>query len=1001
MKTITLPDSLVIQLQAYEARLKKTETLAAVCGAIAGILASLLLLFIFDRVGDTPRWGRMILTFSGGALAAWFAHRWARQWLWNRRGPAQLAKLLQRHFKSLGDRLQGIIELTEATDLPKDVSPGLMRAAIRQVAEDSNRFDFTQAVPVRPMRRWAAGAAVLAAFMLAPFLFAPRAAVNAIARWVMPWAQIERYTFAGLESLPKELVVPHGEAFEIACGLKADSAWKPDSATARLNRSEPMQAKLEKGRALFHLAGQTHDGTLSVRLGDATRDVAIRPMHRPEIKELSAQVELPAYLGYPASTTPIQGSSAEFLEGSNVRFSAKTSRPLKEASMKAGAAEPAAAIAQDGFITPSTPVDQLGAETTFRWADIFGLTPTQPYTVRVSSTKDAEPRIELQGIEQETAILPTEVLRLSFAANDDYGIKESWLGWTVRAIGDKKGPGQTGEAARTPGTQTTREMANTAQFSPIWQKIPEDSIVELAAYALDYQPQRKPVESWKHTVYVLSLTKHAERVRERMDATLRQLNERIRDEERQLDETATIAQNKADLAGEKAGEQMKQAESAERANENQLQKLTDEMRDVMKDALRNKEVPEGTLADWQHLTEALEKQATPPMQAASEALAQGSQQPQSREQQLAEAQAQQQKALDAMRNAAEKMNTTNEQLYARNFYNRMRAAAATEHGIHDTLKNLAKETVGLTPEQIAPEHKAGFEKNATSQEIQTKTVETLANDMAAFIKRVPNEKYEAVDREMREKKVVSELGELAGFVRANLRLKAVGRTKQWSDQLDEWATMLQSECKCQGGDGEMDPDLMELVVALVRAAQAQDNIREQTELLEAKKDGNPQYAQGALALATQQDDLKKSLDDLREKTKFDEFKPTMEAAGGFMGEVAGSFRQPKTDAEVVSTEAAIIELLVPPDKKGGKPGSKAQQMAQKMMAQATKAGSGGGNRGRFASALEGENAEGAALKARAGARPVEKAGAASNAGDWPEEFRDQLQAYFQQMEAGK
>jgi hypothetical protein len=31
---------------------------------------------------------------------------------------------------------------------------------------------------------------------------------------------------------------------------------------------------------------------------------------------------------------------------------------------------------------------------------------------------------------------------------------------------------------------------------------------------------------------------------------------------------------------------------------------------------------------------------------------------------------------------------------------------------------------------------------------------------------------------------------------------------------------------------------------------------------------------------------------------------------------------------------------------------------------------------------------------------VEKAGGASDAGDWPEEFRDQLQSYFQQLEAG-
>src|SRR6187431_947402 len=130
MNAFTLPDSLVVQLRAYEARLRRMETLATVAGAAVGICATFVLLFVFDRFVDTPRWARVLLTLSSGVLAAWLAHAWAAHWLWNRRGPAQLAKLLQRHFRTLGDRLQGVIELTETNDLPANISPALMRAAI-------------------------------------------------------------------------------------------------------------------------------------------------------------------------------------------------------------------------------------------------------------------------------------------------------------------------------------------------------------------------------------------------------------------------------------------------------------------------------------------------------------------------------------------------------------------------------------------------------------------------------------------------------------------------------------------------------------------------------------------------------------------------------------------------------------------------------------------------------------------------------------------------------
>lgn len=1002
MNTVTLPDSLVTQLRTYEGRLRRMETLAAVAGGVAGLLATFVLLFVFDRFVDTPRWARIVLTVSGGAAAAWFAHGWARHWLWDRRGPAQLAKLLQRHFRTLGDRLQGVIELTNTNDLPANISPALLRAAVRQVAEESGRFDFTDAVPVRPMRRWALAAIVVAALTAAPFVFVPKAATNALARWMVPWSNIDRYTFASLDALPRELVVPHGESFELACGLQQDSAWKPKTATARLNHSEAQTARLQDGRAVFRLAGQTQNGLLVLRVGDATREIFILPLHRPEMKELAAKVELPSYLGYPTTTLPIQGSSAEFLEGSVVRFTGRISRLLKEAVMKSDGPERRAEVLGEAFVTTPQPVTELASETAFGWADTHGLTPTQPYSVRVSISKDAEPRIELQGLEPETSMLPHEVLKVSFASNDDYGLKEAWLGWNVRTLGEKRRDLAKGEAARTAGAQTQKELIAATEFSPAWQKIPEDSVVELAAYALDYLPDRKPVESWKHTVYVLSPARHAERVRERMDEVLKQLDERIRDEERQLEETTSIAQSKADLANERTGEDLKRVEAGERNNEEQLRKLTEEMRDVMKDALRNKDVPEGTVADWQNLTDQLEQQAKPPMGEAAQSLQQASQQPAKRAEQLAQAQAQQQRALEAMRKAAGKMNTTNQNLYARNFYNRLRAAAASEYKISDGLKGLAKATVGLKPEEIAADKKQEFLQVANNQDGATKDVDGIVNDMASFMKRVPNEKYDAVQKEMQEKKVVAELNELAGFVRANLGLKSVGRARQWGTQLDEWATMLQSECECQGGDGEVDPDLMELIVAMVRAAQAEDNIREQTELLEGRKENNPQHAEDAKKLASQQDELSDTIGRLREKTKFHEIKPTLEKAELIMDEVVGHLHKSKTDAEVVSTESAIIELLVPPDKKGGKSGSKMQQMMRQMMAQATKSRTGGGNNSKSASSLTANRTEGAAGKDKGSARTVEKTGGASSAGEWPEEFRDQLQSYFQQLEdAGK
>ena len=1039
MNSNQLPDSLVAQLRTFETRLRRMETIASIGGGIAGLLITYVLLFAADRFVNTPIAARIVLSACGALLAALFAQGWAHRWLWFRRGPAQLAKLLQRHFRVLGDRLQGVIELTQTDKLPENISPALLRAAIRQVADDSGRHDFADAVPTRPARRWAFAAIAVVALSATPFLLAPRAAANAAQRWAMPWADIERYTFTTVEQLPNELFVAHGEEFPLVVGLRADAEWKPGSASAHIEDQPKIVAEVHEGKALFKFPGQTREGVINLRVGDYLKEIAVHPLHRPELKDLAAKVTLPEYLGYPETKSAVHGSGAEFLEGSKVSFEGKISRGVGSGSLTVGKAQHAATVAGETFTTPSLKLEDLGNEISLRWADIHGLTPVQPYTVRISSAKDAAPRVEIQGLEdQEIAILPYESVRLTVAAGDDFGLKEAWVGWTMRRLGDKgteeaKGDGKDAsfsdlfdkakerwkanaaarkakpvaplELPRIAGGQLVKEVTRPLTWAPAEVGVPQDSIVEITAYAVDYLPKREPTASAKFTIYVLSPEKHAERVRERMDQVLKQLDERIRDEERAIEENKAIVENKKDLNTEHAGDEIKKVEASEKANQDATQKLADQMKEIMKDALRNKEIQHDTLNEWSKIAETLEQKATPEMQNAQGQMAQASQSQQQREQQMQKAMEHQQNALTAMREAANKMQTTNENLFARNFYNRLRHAATTELTIADGLKTLAKVTVGLKSTEIGDGEKKEFDGVAGKQDTAVKDVDGLQNDMTAFLRRVPNEKYQLVVSEMEDTKVVSELNELAGFVRANLGLKAVGRAKGWGDQFNKWAEMIQSECNCKGGQGEMDPDQMELMIAMVRAAVAEDNIREQTGELDKQKETNVNHAVDSAKLGVAQNQLGGTVKEIQENPKFAKFMgevgPVLMKVGEMMGEISGELRKPNTGTETVSTEGMVIELLVPPDKKGGKPSQSMAQMQkrmQQMMQQMTKARKSGGNASRQASNLAGTGAEGASAGKKAGARTVDKSGGASNAGEWPEEFRDALQNYLQSIE---
>jgi hypothetical protein len=139
------------------------------------------------------------------------------------------------------------------------------------------------------------------------------------------------------------------------------------------------------------------------------------------------------------------------------------------------------------------------------------------------------------------------------------------------------------------------------------------------------------------------------------------------------------------------------------------EEIEDELLDeILADEIEGGSETEVAPIDRLKLKEEIEKKASPPMEKAAEALAQGAQKPGERSEKLAEAQKQQEEALAALRDAAKKMNTQNENLYARNFYNRLKAAATAEMKISDGLKALAKDTVGLKPEEIAEGKKSEF-----------------------------------------------------------------------------------------------------------------------------------------------------------------------------------------------------------------------------------------------------------------------------------------------------
>ncbi len=163
----------------------------------------------------------------------------------------------------------GVIELAQQRRRAGAVA-ALCEAAINQVAEDAKKRDFRDAVPRPRHRQWAVMLAVPSPIAVALFVFVPAAASNAAARFLMPWRDTPRYTFAAVRPLPERLVVAHGEPFAVAATLDDGTVWHPERGTARLGDQPAVAAKLNDGHYDFALPAADRRRPASTS-GSATR----------------------------------------------------------------------------------------------------------------------------------------------------------------------------------------------------------------------------------------------------------------------------------------------------------------------------------------------------------------------------------------------------------------------------------------------------------------------------------------------------------------------------------------------------------------------------------------------------------------------------------------------------------------------------------------------------------------------------------------------------------
>ena len=310
-------------------------------------------------------------------------------------------------------------------------------------------------------------AGVPVAIAVVALLIVPSAVSNAFWRWLVPWRNIERYTFARIESLPERLVVPIAEPSELKASLRQDSRWNPTSGAAWVG-SHKIQSQLQEGSYDFELPPLKDETEVKLSIGDVRKKVIVEPQPRPELVGLSATIDLPAYL---QRTDPLQrdirGGTLSVAKGSQVTIAAEASRDLAAASLDGTPVS----FHGDTVLTSPAKIEESRV-VSLQWRDAMGLSAKTPLRIKIRAADDQAPTISCRELDPQVVLMVKDVLAFQVDASDDFGVRTVGMEWKGTPSLTSEAEPAVGEKVIYAGNPEAEDVpAITATFSPQFERI--------------------------------------------------------------------------------------------------------------------------------------------------------------------------------------------------------------------------------------------------------------------------------------------------------------------------------------------------------------------------------------------------------------------------------------------------------------------------------------------------------------------------------------------------
>ncbi len=413
--------------------LKRRAVVQGFCKSAALLLGVLVVHFSLDRIlllGTGPRAAMLVLVVGFACYQLWFGL--IRRWILPI-GPADTAKLLERHFPALGDRLVSAVAFLEGPPpRPERDSPAMIGIVVSEAFDGIASLNPHEVLHQRRHRRLLAIGIIAVAIAAGAALAMPETMAIYLARNFalrdLPWPSRFRLAIEGFHDgklrwpLGDNLLLTAVAVDDVPQGLRAEFQSDESVAAPRdmvqhgENRFVLDYGPLQQSMKVRFLIG---------RLGvdEKTAWYDIEAVERPSIKQVQIDIVPPEYTELKRFTLAAGQTSADVLRGSRAAISATTGKPVVKATLRSADRAVGNVVIESGRRLHTEFSPSRSGTYFFDLMDAEGLADLNPVTYSFVLQNDPPPKVRFTLPGAGEMLVPDAVLTLNVDCEDNLSLK--------------------------------------------------------------------------------------------------------------------------------------------------------------------------------------------------------------------------------------------------------------------------------------------------------------------------------------------------------------------------------------------------------------------------------------------------------------------------------------------------------------------------------------------------------------------------------------------------